>query len=196
VQLNDLVIRHPDPDVDLCAILVAPVLAAIPSGMSLKNTFVSSDWRLPPNEAAYTRAVEPIIMVGYPNGLWDEAHNRPIVRQGSTASHPLHDWNGHRYFVIDAACFGGSSGSPVFLYEDGMYRNSEIGYSAGTRARLLGTLWGGPTLTARGELVPGVIPTTFGIVPQVSLMMNLGYVVKADAIDDLTPLVQARAAMG
>lgn len=192
--LGNLVIPHPDPNVDLCAIMIAQIVNALPEGMVLKHMFLDGTWRLNLDESSYVRPIEPVLMVGYPNGLWDQVNNRPITRQGSTASHPLHNWNGERTFVIDAACFGGSSGSPVFLYEDGMFRSRNNSYSPGTRARLLGTLYAGPLVTAEGQLVPRPIPTSTVAVPQINLMMNLGYVVKADAIDDLIAIVhQAHA---
>ena len=31
-------------------------------------------------------ALEDIIMVGYPNGIWDEKNNKPIFRKGITAT--------------------------------------------------------------------------------------------------------------
>jgi len=193
MAIEDVVIPHPDASVDLCAVLIGHVFNALPAGMSPKSWILSPANRLTTDELTYTRPIEPIMMIGYPNGLWDEVNNRPIARQGTTASHPLQGWNGQRYFVIDAACFPGSSGSPVFLYEDGLYRDSADGYTPGTRARLIGTLWGGPVFTAEGKLVPRAIPTNAIVVPEVQVMMNLGYVVSADALDDLAPLVVARA---
>ncbi len=190
LDLSNLVIAHPDPNVDLCAIMIASVLNALPTGMDLKHVPMNASWRLSADEASHVRPIEPILMVGYPNGLWDQVNNRPITRQGSTASHPLHAWNGERTFVIDAACFGGSSGSPVFLYEDGMYRNNDNSYSPGTRARLLGALYAGPVVTAEGQLVARPIPTSTVAVPQINIMMNLGYVVQAGAIDDIAIIVQ------
>lgn len=190
LDLANLVIMHPDPKIDLCAIMISPVGNALPVGMGLKHMFLNPTWRLSDAEASYVRPIEPILMVGYPNGLWDEVNNRPITRQGSTASHPFHAWNGQRTFVIDAACFGGSSGSPVFLYEDGLVRSDTNSYTPGTRARLLGILYAGPILTAEGKLVPRPIPTSTVDVPQINLMMNLGYVVQADAIDDIAAIAR------
>src|SRR3954471_785314 len=66
-------------------------------------------------------AVEEILMIGYPNGLWDAVNNYPLIRRGVTASHPAVDFdvNGVPTTVIDAACFPGSSGSPVVLHNAG-----------------------------------------------------------------------------
>jgi hypothetical protein len=181
---NLTVIHHPDANIDLCAILIGPVVHQLPAGYALKSFALNRHLHITPDEIQHIRSVEPILMLGYPNGLWDEANNRPLARQGLTASHALLNWNGTRQFVIDAACFPGSSGSPVFLYEDGMYRTGGNNYSPGTRAMLLGTLWGGPTYTTEGRLVPEAIPTSLNV-PVVPVMMNLGYVIHASALDDL-----------
>lgn len=186
------VVRHPDPHVDLCVILVGQLFPRLPSGYDLKIFPVSREWHLNAAESDLLRPIEPIAMIGYPNGLWDEVNNRPIARQGLTASHALQHWNGRRQFVIDAACFPGSSGSPVFLFEDGVYRSHVLGYTPGTRAKLLGTLWGGPLFTAEGRLEPRAIPTSTRDVPVTQLMMNLGFVIHAAAIDDLVPEISMR----
>ena len=31
-------------------------------------------------------AIEEIVMIGYPNGLWDSVNNMPIARRGITAT--------------------------------------------------------------------------------------------------------------
>jgi hypothetical protein len=66
-------------------------------------------------------ALEDIVMVGYPIGLWDKVNNMPIIRRGITATHPKLPYNGREEFMIDAACFPGSSGSPVVLYNETGY---------------------------------------------------------------------------
>ena len=63
-------------------------------------------------------AVEDVFMVGYPNGLWDEKNNLPLIRKGITASHPAIDFNRLGIGVVDMACFPGSSGSPIFILMD------------------------------------------------------------------------------
>jgi len=195
-DLSFSMIPHPDDEVDLCCILCGQHMNILPDGVGLKNFFVSNDARLDPELRASLRPLEPIVMIGYPNGLWDEANNRPVARRGQTASHALVNWNGRKEFLIDAACFPGSSGSPVFLYEDGMYR-TETGYTPGSRIKLLGTLWGGPSIDAEGRLIPKPIPTTYldqneEKIPVVRLMMNLGFVIHADALDDFPAQIAKR----
>ncbi|WP_406867167.1 serine protease [Paraburkholderia fungorum] len=189
-------IFHPDKEIDLCAILLGKTLNRIRPGYGVKNVFLNKGWHIEPALESIIRPIESVIMIGYPNGLWDEVNNRPIARRGLTASHPLKPWNGKRQFMIDAACFPGSSGSPVFLYEDGLYRNNEGVFVAGTRAKLLGTLFSGPLITANGKLVEIPIPTTplskteTEKIPVIQTMMNLGNVLHASLLDDLRPLVE------
>lgn len=193
IGVLDSVLMHPDASVDLCIIQMGHVLNKISAEMTPKNFFLNKQWRLSESEVSQIRPIEPVIMVGYPNGIWDSVNNKPIVRKGLSATNCLTRWNDERYFVIDCACFPGSSGSPVFLYEDGVYRNDQGAVTAGTRIKLLGTLWGGPTYTAEGKLVSKPIPSLFTTgadsVPVVNIMMNLGFVIHADALDDFVPLL-------
>ncbi|MGE8451063.1 MAG: trypsin-like peptidase domain-containing protein [Pseudomonadales bacterium] len=187
IDLQQRVIRHPDPAIDLCAILCAPLIEHAIQRGHLRHMFLDESWLPDAETREIMRPVERVLMAGYPLGLWNERHNLPIVRDGLSASHPLVDWNGLRQFVIDVACFPGSSGSPVFLYEDGWYRTKQ-GNAPGTRAELIGFLWGGPTAPAEGRLEPRPIPTSMQV-PVINTMMNLGYVVQADAVLDLKALM-------
>lgn len=191
------VLLHPDPDVDLCAFFIGDVMDDINvSGQQLRNTFLGAHFLVPYEERENIRPIEPVIMIGYPNGLWDEQNNRPLARRGSTASHPLIMWNGKPQFVIDAACFPGSSGSPVFLFEDLMFRTKENSYTPGTKAQLLGILSSGPVYTNEGKFVQKDIPTATNLVPVVQTMMNLGYVVHASAISEIVAMATQAAAGG
>lgn len=195
-SVHEQSVRHPDKDIDLCAIPVgglffgeAPLL---PKGFTLKSTLLNKRWQISREEVRQIRPIERILMVGYPNGLWDGVNNRAITRQGITASHPFLPWNGTRQFVVDVACFPGSSGSPIFRIQEGMVQSSS-GFSPGVRLELLGTLWGGPTFSAEGKIIPTTIPTSTAGIPLTQVMMNLGFVVPANALDDLqvalTPLL-------
>lgn len=191
------IVFHPDAGVDLCAFYVGDVFEAVQnSGLFIRNTFLHKNFLVPHGERKNVRAIEPIMMIGYPNGLWDEHNNRPLARRGSTASHPFLKWNGRQEFVIDAACFPGSSGSPVFLFEDIMFRTKDNSYTPGTRAQLLGVLASGPLFTNEGTLVQRDIPTATAIVPVVPSMMNLGNVVHADALQKVIDLASVASVEG
>lgn len=196
-ECQQRLLLHPDPTVDLCAFFIGDILGDInAAGQQLRNTFLSASFLIPSDERQYVRPIEPIIMIGYPSGLWDEQNNRPLARRGSTASHPFLNWNGKLEFVIDAACFPGSSGSPVFLFEDLMFRTKENAYSPGTKAQLIGILASGPLYTNEGKLIQKDIPTATNIVPVVQTMMNLGNVVHASAISEIVAMAKQAAEAG
>lgn len=177
---------HPSPDVDLCGLNISNVVNAVSSaGNELQHQFLGQWIQLSTEARAYTRAVESVVMVGYPSGLWDGVNNSPLIRRGISATHPLVNYEGKKEFVIDAACFPGSSGSPVFLFEDGMYRSNATSYSPGSRIALLGVLYAGPQFTAEGRLEARPIPHNFAPTPITSVPMNLGFVIHADEVDVL-----------
>lgn len=176
---------HPDPNVDLCGMLFQPlVLSAQQQGKSLYTKQFRVEDILSDERMADLTAAEDILMIGYPNALWDESNNMPLLRRGITSSHPGLDFCGKPEFVIDCACFPGSSGSPVVLFNSGSYVSKSGGIMlGGGRFALLGVLHAGPHMTAEGDIVIGT-PVQTGTTPmsRTNLMINLGYVIKAREI--------------
>ncbi len=183
-DIQRAVLRHPDDEVDVCIMPMLAWLPPIKKGFHLKNFCIDKGMLLSQAERLALRPIETVVMLGCPNALWDEYHNRPIARRGITGSHALLRWNGRREFVVDIACFPGSSGSPVFLFEDNPV--------SGGKARLLGLLWGGPTYTVAGKIEVRPIQTSTENIPLTPSMMNLGYVVHADVLHDFVPLILER----
>lgn len=182
--------KHPDSDVDLCAMPIAPFLNAAES-RGQRIFYISLDKSLIPSgtQLEELSALEDIVMVGYPNGIWDSTNNKPIFRKGVTATHPFFDYNGKKEFMIDAACFPGSSGSPVFLLNEGGYRDKKGNtYLGATRIYILGTLYAGPQHTATGEVKIINIPTTQKPVAVSSIPNNLGLIIKSSRIKELEDL--------
>lgn len=177
-------VGHPDPDIDLCAMPIAPLLHLAEShGRSAFH--ISLDGSLVPTDAEMKELdlIEDITMVGYPTGLWDKVNNLPIFRRGSTATHPAVDWNGKPEFLIDAACFPGSSGSPVFLFNRAGYTDKQGNTRLGAvRLKLLGVLHAGPQYLADGEIAIRPVPTAAKAVAQTAVMINLGVVIKSKAL--------------
>ena len=176
-------IKHPSNDVDLAAFPLAPVLNWLRSnGMEpyfkavSRNLWADSEFM---NELS---AVEEILMIGYPNELWDSKNNLPIVRRGITATPPYIDFEGKPHFVIDCACFPGSSGSPIYLYNEGTYSQKSGGVVVGTRVKLLGILWGGPQHTAEGNIVVVPIPSASRPIVLSRIPNHLGYCIKASEL--------------
>ena len=177
-------VLHPDPDVDLAVFPIAPVLEWLkgkghdPYYKSYTSDLIADDLF-----EAQLSAVEDVVMVGYPNGLWDSKHNLPIVRRGITATAPYVNFEGRPQFVIDCACFPGSSGSPVLLLNSGGYVDKQGNTNLGpTRFKLLGILWGGPQFMATGEIKTVPVPTSTQQVSLSRIPINLGYCIKASQL--------------
>lgn len=171
---------HPSPDVDLAVLPIGPFLNQ-QAALGKRYFYIALDVSLVPSkqdEEGFT-AIEDIVMIGYPNGIWDDKNNRPISRRGITATHPSIDYAAKSEFLIDAACFPGSSGSPVFLFNQGSCPTKAGGIILGNRLKLLGVLFAGPQHVAVGEvkIVPIANPTRTVAVS--SIPNNLGIVIKA-----------------
>lgn len=180
-NFESLWVHHPHPSVDLCAMPFPPPMEfAEATGKSVFYKSFNDSLVLRDEQLAALNAVEDVLMVGYPIGLWDETNNLPLVRRGITASHPAIDFDGQPQFVIDAACFPGSSGSPVVLANLGSYYEKTGALVVGNRFALLGVLYAGFTMTAEGRIMLEPIPTA--PVVQSSTMIHLGRVIKAKEI--------------
>ncbi|MFZ7230474.1 hypothetical protein, partial [Avibacterium avium] len=131
-----------------------------------------------------------LFMVGYPNGLWDEINNQPIVRRGITATDPKLDYNGKKEFLIDAACFPGSSGSPIFQYTEGAKSDIHgITFYPGGYLKLLGVLYAGPMFGIDGNIQIKEIPTSTIPIAHSRIPMNLGLVIKIEKLLEMKKIL-------
>ncbi|MET3981509.1 hypothetical protein ABIB62_004123 [Mucilaginibacter sp. UYP25] len=182
--------KHPDANVDLCAMPIAPYLNEANS-RGQKLYYDPLDKSIIPTKDQLTEldALEEIIMIGYPNGIWDSKNNKPIFRKGITATHPVFDYNGKKEILIDAACFPGSSGSPVLILNQGGYKDKKGTFIVGqVRIFLLGVLYAGPQYTTQGEIKVVDIPTTNQSVSLLRIPINLGVIIKSERIIELEKL--------
>lgn len=177
-------IGHPNENVDLCAMPCGLLDAlAREQGKSVFIISLGQENIWTDENLLNLNAVEEVVMVGYPIGLWDQHNNLPIIRRGITATHPAIDFQGKSEQVIDIATFPGSSGSPVLiLNESGIYYDKKKGNVIGHRLIFLGALYAGPVWTANGEVVIQEIPTNQQMLAQIPIMVNLGYVIKAKEV--------------
>ncbi|MFO7551506.1 MAG: SEC-C metal-binding domain-containing protein, partial [Haliea sp.] len=106
------------------------------------------------------------------------------------ATHPKLALNGKPEFLIDAACFPGSSGSPVFLANIGSFVNQSGALCAGTRIALLGILYAGPQHTATGEVKVVEVPTDTKTISVGSIPNNLGLVIHAKELFELETAIE------
>ena len=178
-------ISHSDNDVDLCFLPIGQILNDVKS-KGENPFFIAFEKSLIPNRETIDSlfAVEDIIMIGYPNGIWDQHNNKPIIRKGITATNPRIDYNGKKEFLIDAACFPGSSGSPILINNDMMYTNKIGTYMKG-RILFLGILYAGPQFTATGEIQIIDVPIVNKPISFTNIPNNLGIIIKAERIIEL-----------
>jgi len=171
-------LKHPG-DVDLCAMPVVPIMhvAEEQGKVVYLQTFVETHIPSPKSLDSLT-AIEDVIMVGYPIGLWDSANNFPLLRKGITASHPAVDFNNRPEGFVDIAAFPGSSGSPVLILNEGSYPTRK-GLAFGSRCLLLGVLHAGPQYKPDGTLEIVEIPTLQLPVVRTTRPVHLGIYAKS-----------------
>jgi len=179
-------IAHPDSDVDLAIIPIAAVLSDIQSSGS-KPFLVYLESSLIPSMQLWNQLtpIEDVIMIGYPIGISDEVNNLPTVRKGITATHPGINFNGKQQFLIDVAVFPGSSGSPVFILNEGSYP-IQGGIAIGSRLLLLGIAYAYYYREGNRAII-NEIPTQQEPSGNIQIPINLGCAIKSTRLSEFEP---------
>lgn len=187
---NSKWVPHPDNDVDLCVFPLSKILNALTKNNE-KIFYIPITIDLIPQDEQVQdlNAIEEIIMVGYPIGLMDEYNNKPIIRRGITATHLKKDYQGKKEFLVDMACFPGSSGSPIFILNQTMY-TTKNNFVVGPRFLFVGVLYGGPQYTATGDVI--ISNEAIRPVSVLHIPTNLGIAIKASRILDFEKLFESR----
>lgn len=175
-------VRHPDPSIDIAAMPLDLVLHPIQKqGKSvfykaIPHSFVPSDEQL-----ADLDALEEVVFVGYPSGIFDSKNLIPIVRRGTTATPPQLDYQGSKIFLVDASVFPGSSGSPVLICNQGSYATKQ-GITIGKRVLFLGVI--GRVFIREEEGNIQIVPAPSSLTPVVRTrqMIDLGIVYKSSGV--------------
>lgn len=133
-------VEYVDRELDLAVLPIGPLLnqaAEADRGIFYRTIDPSL---IPEQETVETlSAIEEITFIGYPSGLYDVYNASPIILRGITATPVWNDFNSEPKFLIDAGVFPGSSGSPVFIYNQGSY-SSGNDIVIGSRLYFLGIL--------------------------------------------------------
>lgn len=185
-------LKHPDTSVDLCVMPLEPFLKFSVSKsepLPCYRAFNMSD--IPdPQQFSSIGAGDKIMMIGYPNSIWDSVHNMPIVRQGITATDVNLDYEGRKEFLIDATVVPGSSGSPIFIYDRGGFSDTFGNVSLGTsRLMLLGVNYASFYRSVDGSVELKQIPTNAKLIAHTSIPINLGVVIKSSRLLEFIPLI-------
>lgn len=191
-NFESLWVKHPDANVDLAVFPIAPIIRqAEQRGIKFYSPPLTEELIPTQEHLEDLSGLENVTMIGYPNGIWDEKNNMPIIRRGVTATSPKYDYNGLPIFVIDCACFPGSSGSPVLIFDQGGYMDSKGNLNlGGSRVLLLGALFAGPQHVAEGEIKTIQVPLQHVPISLSKIPNNLGFVVKSNKIHDFKALLQ------
>lgn len=183
-------IFHPDEDVDLCIFPIGELIHEL--DMLGKEVFYRAiDKNFIPSAEIIDTLIprEDILVVGYPNGIWDEFNNLPIMRDGITATHYKFNYHGQKIFLIDASIFPGSSGSPVYIYNQSYIDNKGNTHIGGERLLFIGIVYRVYNYSASGELEVK-FPTKQGTSVNTEVPINLGLAIKSERILDFEPILK------
>lgn len=188
INLPGSVIDHPEDEVDLCAINVSAEVEAYRKAGTPLYIMAANEGDIPKiGEWGSFDAIEEVVMIGCPNGIYDEVSKLPIARRGITATPLVNNYGGNAEFMVDMACFPGSSGSPIFVYNrDGYLDRATNTLNMGSaRIRLVGVLYSGPQIDARGHITMAA-PSTVSV----KNMMHLGLALKASRVLELADVIR------
>jgi len=174
---------HPDAEVDLALVPLSPLQqAAQQQGVELYVEPIDS--RLIPDAATWDAfdALEDVLFVGYPSGVWDQVNLMPILRRGTTATPAALDFEGQRQFLIDAAVYPGSSGSPVFIERRGALPLRR----EATRDLLFAGVVAAVFFREEAHhIVPAPVPANNHGMALGAEMIDLGLIIKSDKVLEL-----------
>ncbi|HKZ42005.1 MAG TPA: hypothetical protein VJ044_13655, partial [Candidatus Hodarchaeales archaeon] len=152
------------------------------NNIDLFYRYVSSEM-IPSEELlAKLDAIESVTFVGYPNGIWDSSNLLPVARRGTTASPLAVDFENSPRFLIDASVFGGSSGSPVFIFNQGMFTDKTGTTAIGSRLLFVGVIAAVFFRTQLNQIIAVPISTQVQPMTQQQEMIDLGIVFKARTV--------------
>jgi len=178
------VVGHPDPSVDVALLPFATALEHLAQTQKAFIKTLPTDLFMTAEQADQLDAIEDVLFVGYPSGLFDSKNLTPIARRGTTATPVALDYEGEPAFLIDATVFPGSSGSPVFIADRGSFSPKSGGLVAGSRTILIGVLAAVHMAQVEGEV--DELPASHTIA--VDTPLGLGIVYKAAAIEQCLDL--------
>jgi hypothetical protein len=185
-------IFHSNPNIDLACFNVSTMDAQF-QDRDRKPFYVPITETSTADEAliASTGSMQPVMTIGYPLGPNDVVNNTPFFRSGITATSPARGFNGKPEFVIDSPVLGGSSGSPVLLYDAGISVDEYFNTSLGTtRILLLGIVRAVFVNDRQGRMVEA----NCDAVPHTTPPVGLGICISATELKDLKRQIIARVA--
>lgn len=180
IVLNEeTVINHPEDDVDLCVILAHSIIGRLDESNKKLHIYpVRKNIQVDGDKLKSMNTIQNLLMIGYPNGIWDSVNNLPMLRRGINATPLYENYMGKEEFAMDIATYRGSSGSPIFIYDNGCYiENNEAKF--GSRIIFVGILKG---LHRRVQQHEQGLET--------EEMLHIGIAIKASKLDVFDDLIR------
>jgi hypothetical protein len=135
--------------------------------------------------------LEEVLTVGFPGNFYDTLHNIPLFHSGHTSTPPNMPFatdydegrrHSSRTFLVDLATMPGSSGSPVFIFNENGYSDRKGNhFLGGQRLLLIGVVFGVANQEVRGKVKIQSIPNETGE-EVLSIPVNVGACLLADQI--------------
>ena len=92
-------LAHPNEHIDVTLLSLGPLLQDLQRhGRQVYFKAISHTLMPSPEQLDDMDAVEEVLFIGYPNGLYDAVNLMPIARRGTTATHPYLDYECGRIF--------------------------------------------------------------------------------------------------
>jgi hypothetical protein len=127
-------------------------------------------------------SLEEVFYVAHPEGVWDEAHNLPILRRGTTASPAFESFGGRPGFLVDGAIHFGVSGSPVIAIKERFPASmATVGFPP--QVHLLGILSEAFETTGYERPISTEIPGRRSDLVKWRMPMNLGFAFRAEVVE-------------
>lgn len=175
---------HPSTDIDIAITPFLPLESYIKqhNNVDLFYRYITSDMLAKPEQEEQFDAIESVTFIGYPNGIWDSKNLLPVARRGTTASPMSVDFEGTPRFIVDASVFGGSSGSPVFVLNQGMITDKLGNTTIGSRVLFVGVIAAVFFRTHLNQIIAVPVPTQTRPMAEQQEMIDLGIVFKARTV--------------
>lgn len=129
---QNVIIQAPN-DADVAGVDITSEVVSL--GEQFRNVLVPSDL-IKDNETLLKEypALNPVMLYGYPTGLFDDVTYFPLIRTGFTAFHPGLNYKGAEEGRLNIANYEVDSGAPVFTMPQSMQ------YSKSLKAQVAGGL--------------------------------------------------------
>lgn len=175
--------HHPDSFIDVSIMPFGLIMKHIEKN-NQKIFYRIVDGRINPQNEDYSDldAMEEILFIGYPSGLYDQKNYTPIIRKGVTATPIYLDYDGERKFLIDATVFPGSSGSPVFIHDNNIHWSKTDRMPTDSRILFVGIISKHITFDNEGKIIVKDFSSKGEKIPLIYENMHLGVVFKPETI--------------